>query len=69
MNLWRKIKDNHWALMILTCILPLAALVILIPVFGMQSIWLALIAIVICLGSHIWMMRSVHKHGAKGSIR
>ena len=66
MNLWKKIKDNHWALMILTCILPFAALAILIFVFDVRSIWLTWAAIVICLGSHMWMMKSMHKPDTKG---
>jgi len=59
-------KDNHWAVMILTCIVPFAVLAVLIFAFKVKSVWLTWIALAICLGSHVWMMKSMHKHDAKG---
>lgn len=66
MGLWQNIRNNHWALMALTCIMPFAILAILIFVFDVRSRWIGWTAIAICLGSHMWMMKSTHKKHSNG---
>ncbi|MBS3113383.1 hypothetical protein J4418_04850 [Candidatus Woesearchaeota archaeon] len=66
MSLLQKIKENHWLLMTLTCILPFLILAILIYVFDIRSSWLVWTALAICIGSHLWMMGSMHNHDSKG---
>ncbi|MBI2548189.1 hypothetical protein HYW21_02460 [Candidatus Woesearchaeota archaeon] len=67
MGLWQQIKNNHLVLMMVTCILPFAVLAILMFGFGIQSKWFTFIALGVCLGSHLWMMKSMHQQKEGGS--
>ena len=56
---------NHSVWMIILCVLPMLLLFVL-PAFGMgNSGWLLLLPL-LCVGSHLLMMRG-HHHGVHGT--
>ncbi len=60
-NLFKKIRHNHWLLMIICCAVPLILLIIAIYIFGLsKSYWIWGI-ILLCPILHYFMMKDIHK--------
>ena len=56
-------KKNHMLWMILACAIPLL-IIILLPIFGIKSDYIAFISIILMFGAHLFMM-SGHNHDEK----
>lgn len=52
---WKKVRENHFAMMAVCCLLPVIAIVAL-KALGIDSPWVYGAAILLCLGSHVLMM-------------
>ncbi|HIH20645.1 MAG TPA: hypothetical protein VJI71_00380 [Candidatus Norongarragalinales archaeon] len=61
---WTKLKENHFAMMALCCILPVIIIVAL-QIAGFGGAWLYTIVIGACIGGHLFMMHSALKGGKK----
>jgi len=65
MKIWDSIKNNHFAMMAVCCLLPVIVILGL-QAAGITAWWLYPLAIFICIGSHVLMMAmSPKEHGAK----
>jgi len=60
MSLWKKIKENHAAMMLICCGIPLLGIIIARYVFKYDSPYLIWIVLAICIGSHFFMMKDMH---------
>ena len=68
MKIWDSIKNNHFAMMAVCCLLPVIVILGL-QAAGITAWWLYPLAIFICIGSHVLMMgmsAKDHAHGADG---
>ncbi|MBS3070162.1 hypothetical protein J4220_01505 [Candidatus Micrarchaeota archaeon] len=59
---WEKLKENHFAMMALCCILPVIIIVVL-QLAGFGGAWVYALAIAACIGGHLFMMHSASKKG------
>lgn len=59
-SLWGKIKGNHVLMMFLCCAIPLIGIIIARYIFGYDSPYLLWIALAVCIGSHLLMMKDMH---------
>ena len=60
MRLWKKIKENHMAMMLICCGVPLIGILVARYIFNYDSKYLVWIALAICIGSHFFMMKDMH---------
>lgn len=60
MNLLKKIKRNHTAIMLICCSIPLLGIIIARYIFKYESPYLLWIALAVCIGSHFFMMKGMH---------
>ncbi len=60
-------KENHWVLMLLTCVLPLVMVFVVTFYFGVNARWLVWVALGICMLSHVLMMRQMHGGSSESS--
>ena len=68
MGIWDSIKNNHFAMMAVCCMLPVIVILGL-QAAGITGWWLFPLALVVCVGSHAVMMAlSAKKHGAKTQL-
>ncbi len=59
-GLIKKLKENHILMMMLCCLLPLIVILILRYSFNINSNYLVWGALIICIGSHFFMMKAMH---------
>ncbi len=63
-RVFRKIKQNHWLMMIICCGVPLILLIIAIYFFGLDNKYLFWGILLLCPILHYFMMKDMHKkHG------
>jgi hypothetical protein len=58
---------RHIIIMLLLCAVPVALAIFLSGRIGGFGRWLGPLAMLVCIGSHIWMMKSMHHNGHKHS--
>lgn len=66
-KIWKSVRDNHFAMMAICCLLPVIVIVGL-QFAGIGGWWLYPLAALVCVGSHVVMMAMSakdHAHGAK----
>lgn len=65
MGIWDSIKNNHFAMMAVCCLLPVIVILGL-QAAGITGWWLFPLALAVCVGSHVLMMgMSAKDHGKK----
>lgn len=65
MGIWDSLKNNHFAMMAVCCLLPVIVIIGL-QASGITAWWLYPLAILICVGSHVLMMgMSAKEHAGK----
>ena len=60
-NFFNKIKQNHWLMMIICCIVPLIILIVAVYIFGLSSKYLFWLVLLLCPIMHYFMMKDMHK--------
>lgn len=60
-NIFKKIKQNHWLMMIICCATPLLILIIAIYFFDLSNKYLSWGILLLCPILHYFMMRDMHK--------
>ena len=62
-KLWSKIRGNHLLLMVICCLVPAILIIVLLPLFKENWIWLI---ILLCPLLHIFMMKGHTNHNDCG---
>ncbi len=57
----QRIKQNHFLMMVLCCIIPLAVLLIAVNYFGLSRSYLFWFVLLLCPVTHYFMMKVMHK--------
>lgn len=60
MKLWEKIRHNHMLMMLLCCVLPLAAIYAAVYFFGISRSYIFWAFLVLCPLMHYLMMKDMH---------
>lgn len=60
-----KIKHNHVLMMVICCLIPLVLLFAAVKYFGLGGSYLFWAVLLLCLLSHYFMMKHMHKDGEK----
>ena len=63
----KKIKENHWLMMLLCCGIPFILLLVAVNIFGLSNRYLYWFIILLCPVMHFWMMKDMHKDGKNKS--
>jgi hypothetical protein len=61
----KKLRHNHLLMMVLCCVIPLGLLFIASYIFGLSKSYLFWGVLLICLLSHYFMMKDMHKNEKK----
>jgi len=65
-NIFKKIKQNHWLMMIICCGVPLIILIVAVYIFGLSNKYLFWFILLLCPILHYFMMKDTHgKHDDK----
>ncbi len=60
-NIFEKIRQNHWLMMIICCGIPLFLLIIFVYIFGLNNKYLFWFILLLCPIMHYFMMRDMRK--------
>ena len=65
-NIFKKIKENHWLMMLICCAVPLIILVVAVYIFGLSNKYLFWFILLLCPILHYFMMKDMYKkHSTK----
>ncbi len=59
-NIFGRIRQNHWLMMIVCCGIPLIILILAIYFFGLDNKYLFWFILLLCPILHYFMMRDMH---------
>ena len=65
-NIFKKIRQKHWLMMIVCCAIPLILLIIAIYFFGLDNKYLFWGILLLCPTLHYFMMKDMHKKDGEG---
>ena len=65
MNLFEKLKHNHWLMMIICCAIPLILLALAIYIFGLDNKYIFWFILLLCPILHYFMMKDMYKDNKK----
>ncbi len=69
-NLFEKIRQNHWLMMVICCGTPLILLVVAVYFFGLDNKYLFWFILLLCPILHYFMMKDMHKgHSDEKSVK
>lgn len=63
-KIWDSVRNNHFAMMAVCCMLPVIVIVGL-QLAGITGWWLFPLAALVCVGSHVLMMALPGRKGGK----
>ena len=66
MGIFDRIKNNHLLMMLLCCAIPLIALFVIVRYFGITNSYIYWLVLFLCVLSHLFMMKHMHKSDGKG---
>ena len=67
-NIFKKIKQNHWLMMVICCLVPLITLIAVVYIFGLDNKYLFWFILLLCPILHYFMMRNMHKKHKKDQV-
>lgn len=59
-DLFNKIKQNHWLMMIICCAVPLIILILAIYFLGVSNKYIFWLVVLLCPLMHFFMMKYMH---------